>query len=433
MVRVSVIAALLAVSCKAKESAAPPPPTPKAEVAPTMPTPGALVSPGTLKRATIETDYGIAVPPGSNLAELEKLARKRSANVTMTRASISEIFTGEQLAFLTEELAPADASGVKGSQTVILLRGTGTAGMKVARELATVTRDVADAAHGWVIDPETFQILPATAFHDHVPTDHPDARKLIAVHTVLDENEQPYLDTAGMHRYGLPELYFAGAPTSDIEQVAHFINGAAQSLLDGGDVNAHGELVVDFHKLDWDIDVIVKGTGKAVLTARWAKQHDAGEDDELVVELVPPAGAGPEGTVKLIDDCFGYKPDKVTMLNDDDPELMAAVAKAKADLVKLQPHFAKGIPMGEQLTVKARFTDDKGTVEWMWVDVVAFKGNMFAGTLDNLPGLIKSLRDGQKVKVKLADIGDYLHETKDGKTAGGYSIELMRKRGLVEE
>lgn len=33
--------------------------------------------------------------------------------------------------------------------------------------------------------------------------------------------------------------------------------------------------------------------------------------------------------------------------------------------------------------------------------------------------------------MKLADVGDYLHETKDGKRTGGYSIEVMKKRGLL--
>lgn len=33
------------------------------------------------------------------------------------------------------------------------------------------------------------------------------------------------------------------------------------------------------------------------------------------------------------------------------------------------------------------------------------------------------------MKVKLADVGDYLHE-KAGQTTGGYSIDVMKKRGL---
>jgi uncharacterized protein YegJ (DUF2314 family) len=81
--------------------------------------------------------------------------------------------------------------------------------------------------------------------------------------------------------------------------------------------------------------------------------------------------------------------------------------------------------------VKAKFTDSEDHVEWMWVDVVAFKGNTLEGTLANDPDVITSLRNGQKVKVKLADVGDYLYEKRGGESAGGYSIEVMKKRGLL--
>jgi uncharacterized protein YegJ (DUF2314 family) len=69
----------------------------------------------------------------------------------------------------------------------------------------------------------------------------------------------------------------------------------------------------------------------------------------------------------------------------------------------------------------------------MWVDVVSFKGDTFSGTLANEPDLVHTVRPGQKVKVKLADIGDYVHQKADGTTSGGYSIEVFKKRGLFDE
>ena len=427
MVRVSVLAAMLLVACKQTES--PPPELKPAATSPSSKV-GSPLAPGALKRTHVKTSYAVVMPAGSDVAALEKLARAKSPHVEVTRVSVADMFNDEQLAFMKKALPQPEAEAVTGAAAVIRLRSSGSDGMKVARELAEATRDVADAAHGWVLDPETLQIHPAAAFHDHVPGDHLDVRKLIMVHSIVGGNEQPFLDTAGLHRYGFPELYVAEAATGHINQVTHLMNGAAQTLLDGGDVNDRGEISIDFHKLGWNIDIIGAGTGRAVLKARWAKERDAGDDDELVVELVPPTGAGPEGAAKLIDDCFGHEPDKVTMIKEDDPELMAAGAHARADLGKLRSHFVNGIAPDERLTIKAKFTDDEGQVEWMWVDVVAFKGNTFEGTLANDPELIESLRDGQKVKVKLADVGDYFHEKKGGERAGGYSIEVFKKKGL---
>lgn len=133
----------------------------------------------------------------------------------------------------------------------------------------------------------------------------------------------------------------------------------------------------------------------------------------------------------MIDECFGHEPEKITRYKDSDPDLLAAGAKARADLVKLRAHFANGIPVDERLAVKAKFTDDEGQAEWMWVDVVAFKGDSLRGTLANDPDAIKSLHDGQKVQVKLTDVADYLHEKPGNVQAGGYSIEVMKKRGLL--
>jgi uncharacterized protein YegJ (DUF2314 family) len=389
------------------------------------------VTRGTLKRSHVETTYGVIVPAGADVGALEKLVRDRNPSFELERTSFADLFTATQLQFVTKDMSKADVDRLKASSAVIAVSSAGNDGIKLTRELAGVTREVADAAHGWVFDPETAQIFTASEFHDHVPGDHLDVRKLIVVHSVLGANEQPFLDTAGLRRYGLPELYFPEAATGQINQITHLMNAAAQMLLDGGDVNERGEIAVDFHKLGWNVDIIEAGTGKAVWKTRWARERDAGEHDELVVELVPPTGNGPEGAAKLIDDCFGFKPDEIVNLKANDPDLLAAAEKARADLAKLRPHFAKEIPYDERLTVKAKFTDSEDHVEWMWVDVVAFKGNTLEGTLANDPDVITSLRNGQKVKVKLADVGDYLYEKRGGESAGGYSIEVMKKRGLL--
>lgn len=201
----------------------------------------------------------------------ERLVHRKGPDLDVTRAPLAGLFSDAQLALATKKLSPADADALKTSQTVILLRGSGTDGMKLAKEVAGVARDVADAAHGWVLDPETLQAYSAATFHDHVPTDHPDVRKLIVVHVVMGDNEPPFLDSAGLHRYGLPDLYFPEAATGQIDPIMHLINGAAQTLLDGQDVDDRGEIAIDFHKLGWNTDIIARGTGKAIWKTRWGE------------------------------------------------------------------------------------------------------------------------------------------------------------------
>jgi uncharacterized protein YegJ (DUF2314 family) len=130
-----------------------------------------------------------------------------------------------------------------------------------------------------------------------------------------------------------------------------------------------------------------------------------------------------------VNDTFGAVHDGTVEVKADDPELLAAAAKARADLQTLRTHFKAGIPADETLTIKTRFTDGD-IVEWMWVDVVAFKGDTLEGTLANTPELVHNLKEGGKVKVKLGDVADYMHERKGEQIGGGYSVEVFKKRGM---
>lgn len=429
MIRASVLGVVLLVACRSQD---PPPPTPAtptpAATTPRAPQAGDLVSPGALRRATLDTSYLVALPPGADVAALERLAKARSAAVTVTRLAPRDTFNDAAMTYMARPLPAADAAAVLGAEAGLELRIAGPGGQPRARELAVVTREVADAARGWVLDYETLRAYPAAAFHAHVPGDQPDVRQLIVVRHDSGRGELPSLDTAGLRRYGLTELYVPEVGTGQVDQVTRLINGVAQALLDGGDVDAHGEIAIDFRALAWDTSIIAEGTGTAVLTARWARDPNAA-DDELVVELVPPAGRGPEGLVQVIHACFGVEPDEIRMIPADDPELLAAEARARADLHALRAHFAKGVPLDEELTIKAMFTDGD-QVEWMWVDVVAFKGDTFAGTLANVPRLVTTVRKGQKVQVKLADVGDYFHERPGAPRAGGHAYAIIEKRGL---
>ena len=133
MVRVSLIAVMLLVACNRHEAKPPPPkPTEPRQTAKV----GSPVARGTLKRPKVETAYGVVVAAGSDLVALEKLAREKGPHLEVTRALIAGLFNDEQLTFLTKDLPQADVDRVKASAAVLMLHGTGTDGLKLARELA---------------------------------------------------------------------------------------------------------------------------------------------------------------------------------------------------------------------------------------------------------------------------------------------------------
>ena len=385
---------------------------------------GTPVAAGTLKRAHVETGYGVAVAPGTDLAPLKKLAPDA------LERKFTDLFSDSEVFVMTHALKAEDAEHLK-TTTVLLLRGEASDGLKLAHDLATKAHELATAAHGWVLDPDALFAYPAEKFVEHIPGDHLDIRKLIAVHAVGGTGEVPFLDTAGLRRYGYPELYVAQVGEAQVDGALTLVNAVAQTLLEGGDVGPRGTITVEPKKFGWNFDEFSGGTGKATLATRWALEPDDDNEENAVVELIPLAGATPEGWAKAVNECFGSKPEQIVRLEADDPELLDAANKTRAAIVKLRPHLEDGVPYNERLIVKAKFSNDEGRVEWMWVDVVSIKGDVLSGTLQNTPDFITSVRLGQKVTVRLVDIGDYLYQLADGTSEGGYTEAIMKKRGML--
>lgn len=150
-----------------------------------------------------------------------------------------------------------------------------------------------------------------------------------------------------------------------------------------------------------------------------------------MLALEPPGGAGAEPLQRALDAFVGPPFDPVAYLSDDDPELLEAGVRARRELEAMRARFARGVPPREQLLVKAPFRAPEGRVEWMWVDVVSWRGDAIDGLLDNEPLHVPDLAVGARVKVSFLEVRDYVHLHDDGSSRGGYSIEIMRKRGLI--
>jgi uncharacterized protein YegJ (DUF2314 family) len=79
--------------------------------------------------------------------------------------------------------------------------------------------------------------------------------------------------------------------------------------------------------------------------------------------------------------------------------------------------------------VKGRISEG-ANVEYMWVNVTSIDGDTVRGTLDNEPVELKSMKVGQAVEIKVADVDDWLYMGSDNKPVGGYTLNRpqMAKR-----
>ena len=399
---------------------------------------------------------GVIAPPGADTSKLQALAEAtaeregltvtsqldaKRATITLKLKTPTDVgWVREHAQYYGDVVPPADHDRI-GRSTWALWIGGQMPDQRtlVAARVGAVAIAVAKACNGWILDTDKHQLFTPAALAEHLPSaGGVDVRKTIVVHEVSGGAELTFLDTAGMNRFGFPELYVAFVPRTRVNSVTNLLNATAQTLIERGDLIRDGEIDVDLSKLtgDWELAELVKfgGTGRITWQARWgrgdAEPDEKLEPDELVLEL-SVKGAQPgtaEALVAAAKVFFGAEPDEV-IYPDYADELDAAAAVARGKLAALRPHFAGGVPLKEQLAIKAAFASDDGAVEFMWVDAIAFEGEMIDGTLDNDPKRVLTLRLGQRVKVKFADVADFIHTRADGTKVGGYSLETMRAHG----
>jgi uncharacterized protein YegJ (DUF2314 family) len=81
----------------------------------------------------------------------------------------------------------------------------------------------------------------------------------------------------------------------------------------------------------------------------------------------------------------------------------------------------------QHFAMKARFEEDD-SVEFMWVTVTAIEGELVLGVLDSDPADVKSLRCGDRVRVTLDNLNDWMFVDGDEEPVGGFTIAVLTKR-----
>jgi uncharacterized protein YegJ (DUF2314 family) len=420
----AVLLMVLVVACK--KDAAPPPSAPPAPAKP-------VEKP--IRATTVDERYIVVVPKGGEVDAVVKLARERLAAAHLggeAKTLPGPVWSDREREvdeMIAKDLQPADFDGIA-SGTGVAVDATGDP-ISTLRALAPIAHDAAVAAHGWVLDPGSGGVFTAAGFEKHIPGDIIDVREQIFVHEITGGGEDPWLDTEGMRKLGLPELTIQTVAKGHVNQAVKLVNAVAQTMLARPDIKVPGTIDIDLSTLpgDWYKSEFAQGaTGRARFRTAWHKDEE-GEDE---IELAPATGSSTEALEALVAECFGAEPDIPTPVKAHDPELEAAAARARSELSAMRSHFAKGVPFKERLSIKAPFTSEDGEVEWMWADVVRWTGDTLEGTLANDPDVVKTLKAGSHVKVPFAKVADFIHMTPDGKQTGGYSIEVFKKRGLMQ-
>ena len=123
--------------------------------------------------------------------------------------------------------------------------------------------------------------------------------------------------------------------------------------------------------------------------------------------------------------------DRVIGVAKDDVEMNKAMAEARAHL----PHFwqvmAEAKNGEEDFSIKVRITDGKD-VEYFWCTELKLEKGVVTAEVGNEPEHVKTVKEGQRIPVKEADIVDWLY-LKNDKMIGNYTSRPLMKSMTKEE
>lgn len=133
------------------------------------------------------------------------------------------------------------------------------------------------------------------------------------------------------------------------------------------------------------------------------------------------------------------EPSRVFLFDSSDPDVQKAYDNARATFGyfwrELSWERRRIIPGLSVACVKAPFWDETPAdpesenpgVEHMWMNEIDFDGELISGELLNAPNWVKSVKQGDKVSVRLNEISDWMYAIGED-VYGAHSVNLMRSR-----
>ena len=304
--------------------------------------------------------------------------------------------------------------------------------LELTHELAETTGGLAwDETTRQTFTPDAWKERRITSWTEQVP----DISRYTTIHSYRT-GEYLRAITLGMEKFGLPDIVVDEFPSSLNRNVGITMNLFAQAIAEGTVIQNAGEFDLDFRAIENPsvrepqiVALKENGTGIALLSLRTGRWEE-GDPVNRLIEITFDRGTGPDIHSRqedVISAAFGSE-DSIVFVEHDE-ELEAASGRARAKLPALGAEFRGGLAPGEFLHVKAPFATPDGDQEWMWVEVISWRGDDISGLLRNEPDNVPGLRAGQLVEVSESEVFDYIFTRADGSVEGNETGAIIEKAG----
>jgi uncharacterized protein YegJ (DUF2314 family) len=125
------------------------------------------------------------------------------------------------------------------------------------------------------------------------------------------------------------------------------------------------------------------------------------------------------------------KRDKVINVEENDAEMVAAIAKARDTLPHFWQVYEKPARGETNFALKVKITDKQGT-EHFWATDVERRDGKIRGTINNDPNIVQSVKLGDRMEIPEADISDWLY-MREGKMIGNQTVKPLFKQMPADE
>jgi uncharacterized protein YegJ (DUF2314 family) len=131
--------------------------------------------------------------------------------------------------------------------------------------------------------------------------------------------------------------------------------------------------------------------------------------------------------------CSKSKPkaENFSEVADDDPEMAAAITKARQTLPEFWAIHDSPKNGETGFALKVKITDPNGA-EHFWVNNLKRSGGKTTGTINNNAEIVRSVKNGDQITIPEADISDWMY-VRGGKIHGNETVKALYKTMSPEE
>lgn len=343
------------------------------------------------------------------------------------------------LSYFGRGLSKEQASKIKKSNLAIIIDiayplDMSYAGLRVATNSLF---NFSNATGGLIWDSETRELFTPQAWKEKRIDSWSGSTPNIEDHTVIHaykNNTGVRAITLGMVKFGLPDIVVNDFSWSLNQPMGNLINLVAQSIAEGVVPNEEGVLELSINNLletEYKkalIPTLKENAESTVKIQIGEGKWEDGDPNNFIIELQFHKIKGKSLSEKheaMLASLFGWE-SQISYVKHN-LAIEAASQRARQKLIGLKNEFNNGLEPGEFIQVKAPFSTPEGGNEWMWVEVLSWKGEIITGLLKNEPHHIPNLKGGSEVTVNQEDIFDYIRSYPDGTSEGNETGALIMK------